>query len=252
MTEDEIQKINKFCERYQIMNYTINDDELSDDYGSIDVDGTVYLVRIGITKFPIKFNKVTGDFNCYSSGLTTLEGSPKYVGGNFDCSKTKLTDLKGSPLEVSGSFTCYQNKLTDLKGSPKEVGRDFNCQENKLTSLEGSPKEVGRDFNCQENKLTSLADGPENIGNNLCCNDNNIYNLKGLETKIKQYLTLDYNPIGILFADLEGDIINSFISFKVINERELNIKRLKYFLHTFGLDTSIHYDELKDKYTIKN
>ena len=231
MTEDEIQKINKFCERYQIMNYTINDDELSDDYGSIDVDGTVYLVRIGITKFPIKFNKVTGDFNCYSSGLTTLEGSPKYVGGNFDCSKTKLTDLKGSPLEVSGSFTCYQNKLTDLKGSPKEVGRDFNCQ---------------------ENKLTSLADGPENIGNNLCCNDNNIYNLKGLETKIKQYLTLDYNPIGILFTDLEGDIINSFISFKVINERELNIKRLKYFLHTFGLDTSIHYDELKDKYTIKN
>tara|TARA_B100000767_G_scaffold258391_1_gene267070 strand:+ start:655 stop:1413 length:759 start_codon:yes stop_codon:yes gene_type:complete len=252
MTEDEIQKINKFCERYQIMSYTINDDELSDDYGSIDVDGTVYLVRIDITKFPIKFNKVTGDFNCYSSALTTLEGGPKYVGGNFDCATNKLTDLKGSPLEVGGSFTCYQNKLTDLKGSPKEVGGNFNCQENKLTSLEGSPKEVGRDFNCYSNKLTSLSNGPENVGGNFDCTENNIYNLKGLETKIKQYLTLDYNPIGILFTDLEGDIINSFISFKVINERELNIKRLKYFLHTFGLDTSIYYDELKDNYTIKN
>ena len=118
--------------------------------------------------------------------------------------------------------------------------------------MSGSPKEVGRDFNCQENKLTSLADGPENVGGNFYCTENNIYNLKGLETKIKQYLTLYYNPIGILFSDLEGDIINSFISFKVINGRELNIKRLKYFLHTFGLDTSIHYDELKDKYTIKN
>lgn len=231
MTDDDIQKINTFCERYQIMNYTINDDESSDDYGSIDVDGTVYLVRIGITKIPIKFNKVTGDFNCYSNGLTTLEGGPKYVGGNVDCSLNKLTDLKGSPLEVGGSFTCYQNNLTSLSGSPKEVGRDFNCQ---------------------ENKLTSLADGPENVGGNFYCTENNIYNLKGLETKIKQYLTLYYNPIGILFSDLEGDIINSFISFKVINGRELNIKRLKYFLHTFGLDTSIHYDELKDKYTIKN
>lgn len=231
MTDDDIQKINTFCERYQIMNYTINDDESSDDYGSIDVDGTVYLVRIGITKIPIKFNKVTGDFNCYSNGLTTLEGGPKYVGGNVDCSLNKLTDLKGSPLEVGGSFTCYKNNLTSLSGSPKEVGRDFNCQ---------------------ENKLTSLADGPENVGGNFYCTENNIYNLKGLETKIKQYLTLYYNPIGILFSDLEGDIINSFISFKVINGRELNIKRLKYFLHTFGLDTSIHYDELKDKYTIKN
>lgn len=231
MTDDDIQKINTFCERYQIMNYTINDDESSDDYGSIDVNGTVYLVRIGITKIPIKFNKVTGDFNCYSNGLTTLEGGPKYVGGNVDCSLNKLTDLKGSPLEVGGSFTCYKNNLTSLSGSPKEVGRDFNCQ---------------------ENKLTSLADGPENVGGNFYCTENNIYNLKGLETKIKQYLTLYYNPIGILFSDLEGDIINSFISFKVINGRELNIKRLKYFLHTFGLDTSIHYDELKDKYTIKN
>lgn len=231
MTEDEIQKINKFCERYQIMSYTINDDELSDDYGSIDVDGTVYLVRINITKFPIKFNKVTGDFNCYSNGLTTLEGGPKYVGGNVDCSLNKLTDLKGSPLGVGGSFTCYKNNLT---------------------SLEGCPKWVGSHLICSENKLTSLSNGPENVGGNFDCNNNNIYNLKGLETKIKQHLTLDYNPIGILFGDLEGDIINSFISFKVINERELNIKRLKYFLHTFGLDTSIHYDKLKDNYTIKN
>ena len=210
------------------------------------------MVRIGITKLPIKFNKVTGDFNCYSNVLTTLEGGPKYVGGNFDCSKNKLTDLKGSPLEVGESLTCYQNKLTSLEGSPKEVGRDFNCQENKLTTLKGSPKWVGGSFYCNDNVLTSLTDGPENIGGNLDCTNNNIYNLKGLETKIKQYLTLDYNPIGILFTDLEGDIINSFISFKVINERELNIKRLKYFLHTFGLDTSIHYDKLKDKYTIKN
>ena len=196
--------IDEICKLYDIRNYTINSD------GYIDVNGHVYIKRLGLDKIPLNFNKVSGD------------------------------------------FVCKRNKLTDLKGSPKEVGRDFNCQENKLISLEGSPKEVGRDFNCPENKLTSLADGPENIGNNLYCANNNIYNLKGLETKIKQYLTLDYNPIGILFGDLEGDIINSFISFKVINGRELNIKRLKYFLHTFGLDTSIHYDELKDKYTIKN
>ena len=231
MTDDDIQKINTFCERYQIMSYTINDDELSDDYGSIDVNGTVYLVRIGITKIPIKFNKVTGDFYCYSNGLTTLEGGPKYVGGNFDCAINKLTDLKGSPLGVGGSFTCYQNNLTSLSGCPKWVGNHLICS---------------------ENKLTSLSNGPEIISGNFDCSYNNIYNLKGLETKIKQYLTLDYNPIGILFSHLEGDIVNSFISFKVINERELNIKRLKYFLHSFGLNPSISFDKLKDKYTILN
>ena len=165
MTEDEIQKINKFCERYQIMNYTINDDELSDDYGSIDVDGTVYLVRIGITKFPIKFNKVTGDFNCYSSGLTTLEGSPKYVGGNFDCTSNKIYTLEGFNSEIVDFFYCYDNPI-------------------------------------------------ENLINN----------------------------------GVDSDFIKAFNAFKVVKDKVVNLKRLKYVMSIFG--EPVYLDLIKKHYTI--
>ena len=56
LTDKEIHEI---CEEYGIKNYTINSD------GAIDVDGEVYLSNMELTKLPIKFNNVSGDFYCY-------------------------------------------------------------------------------------------------------------------------------------------------------------------------------------------
>ena len=56
--------------------YTINPD------GSYDVIGNVYLHNKGLTKIPVKFNMVTGYFNCSENKLTSLEGCPKEVGGD--------------------------------------------------------------------------------------------------------------------------------------------------------------------------
>ena len=98
--------IDSICKKYNITNYTINID------GSIDVDGNVYLDDKKLTKLPIKFNIVSGYFNCSSNQLTTLEGSPKEVGGNFDCSNNNLTSLQGCPSSVGGDFYCsYNNKF---------------------------------------------------------------------------------------------------------------------------------------------
>jgi len=63
LTDKEIHEI---CKKYGIKNYTINDD------GSIDVDGNVNLSYRKLTKLPLKFNNVSGNFLCYNNQLTTL------------------------------------------------------------------------------------------------------------------------------------------------------------------------------------
>lgn len=149
MTEQEIHDI---CKKYNIAigKYTINED------GSIDVDGSVYISSRELTEIPLKFNKVSGNFNCQNNYLSTLEGSPKYVGGVFNCYNNQLTSLQGSPNFVDGYFDCHNNKLTNLVGCPKEVGGSFNCYNNNLTSLEGCPNEVNGYFYCDNNPLESL------------------------------------------------------------------------------------------------
>jgi len=118
--------IHKICERYGIANYTINHD------GSIDVYDNVYLWSRGLTKLPLKFNHVSGDFSCCYNKLTTLEGAPKSVGGNFWCYINNLTTLLGGPKSVGGAFNCSRNNLTTLEWSPKSVGYDFHCWSNPI------------------------------------------------------------------------------------------------------------------------
>ena len=107
MTEQEIHTI---CEKYNITNYTINPD------GSIDVDGNVNLIYMRLTKIPIKFNKVSG---------------------NFDCSRNNLTSLRGCPIVVGGAFFCCYNNLTSLIGSPDSIRKYIMCDSNPLESIEG-------------------------------------------------------------------------------------------------------------------
>ena len=83
---------------------------------TVKVTGNVRLGDLGLTKIPINFTEVGGDFYCSDNNLTSLEGAPEKV--------------------VIGSFYCFKNKLSSLEGAPKEVGRDFDCSFNRLTSLE--------------------------------------------------------------------------------------------------------------------
>jgi hypothetical protein len=120
--------IHDICKEYDIENYTINSD------GSIDVAGDVDLYDKGLTEIPLVFNKVTGYFSCTGNYLTTLKGSPKWVGGWFSCNKNQLTSLKGCPRWVGGWFSCGGNRLTSLEFSPDYVGGWFDCRWNNLTN----------------------------------------------------------------------------------------------------------------------
>jgi len=118
--------IDAICRLNGIEDYIINDD------GSIDVEGDVNLKNRAFTQFPLKFRKVTGNFNCFGSkNLTTLKGAPEEVGGNFYCYEChNLLSLKYAPIKVGGSFSCSRCfKLTSLEGVPTDIGENFYCYE---------------------------------------------------------------------------------------------------------------------------
>ena len=133
--------------------------------GTYDAKDNVSISDMRLTKIPIQFNKVNGDFFCYMNKLTSLKGAPEKVTGGFYCSFNNLTSLKGCPEKVGGNFYCPETNLTSLKGAPKEVTGDFYCSYNKLTSLEGAPEKVGGDFACyhQKNDHTFTREEVEDV-----------------------------------------------------------------------------------------
>ena len=145
--------IHSICDEYGIMNYTINPD------GSIDVDGNIILSydfeRGELSKIPLKFAKVIGDFECDRNQLTTLKGSPKSVGGNFECSGNQLTSLEYCPESVGGDFDCHSNQLTSLEGLP-EISGYLNCRHNKITDFKGVSEFFEGYFYCEGNPIEEI------------------------------------------------------------------------------------------------
>jgi hypothetical protein len=54
----------EICKEFKISNWTLNPD------GTIDVDGNVYINDKVLDKIPLKFGKVSGNFNCFNNNLT--------------------------------------------------------------------------------------------------------------------------------------------------------------------------------------
>ena len=102
-----METIHDICKRYNITNYTINDD------GSINVNGRVDLHNKKLTELPLRFNKVNGSFDCSDNKLTSLKGCPRWIGGSFSCQYNQLTSLEFSPDYVGSYFGCEYNDLTD-------------------------------------------------------------------------------------------------------------------------------------------
>ena len=97
-----------------------------------DYDGNLYKNDLGILVsedkdgFIINFGKITGNFNCYGLGLTSLKGAPQTVGGDFKCSDNQLTSLRGAPQKVGGDFYCYNNpNLHSLDGMGQITGKIY-------------------------------------------------------------------------------------------------------------------------------
>ena len=142
--------IDSICKKFGIKNYIINEDS------TIDVDGDVDLDRNRLTKLPLKFRKVSGDFSCYINQLKSLEGSPLSVGGDFSCYINQLKSLSGAPLSVGGGFNCRFNQLKSLSGAPLSVGGNFSCSYNQLKSLDGISGKISGAIYCTNNQLRDV------------------------------------------------------------------------------------------------
>jgi len=149
---ESFEDIDSICIKYGIQNYTINSD------GKVDVDGLVTFYGCNLTKLPLKFGDVTGNFHCGANNLKSLEGCPQSVGGYFYCNHNKLTTLEGCPKSISGDFDCISNMLKTLEFCPKLVGGDFNCYNNNLKNLYGFPEFFDSDFYYAANPVQEILD----------------------------------------------------------------------------------------------
>lgn len=91
--------------------------------GSYDVDGDVRITNNFIEngKLTVKFNHVSGDFNCRDNELTSLQGCPKVIRLDFDCSYNNLTSLEGSPKTVGRDFYCLSNIKDFTRNEVKSI-----------------------------------------------------------------------------------------------------------------------------------
>ena len=144
-----MKSISEICKEHKIKKYTIND-------GVVDVDGNVDLSRRDLTELPLNFGRVTGVFDCSYNKLTTLKGSPKYVGKNFYCINNELTSLEFGPIEVGADFYCSDNKLTSLEFSPKIVGGWFVCYKTKIRDLYGISDNIDGELYCGSTPISSI------------------------------------------------------------------------------------------------
>jgi hypothetical protein len=123
--------ISLICEKYNIKNYTINDD------GTIDVNGNVNLYNKELTELPLTFNKVLGSFNCGMNKLTSLKGCPRWVEDDFSCHSNDLTSLEFAPDYVGVDFYSNWNNIQDIYCDTEiggfihsEIKNDFFIKDN--------------------------------------------------------------------------------------------------------------------------
>ena len=195
------EEIHELCRKYEISNYTINEDK------SVDVDGDVDLYYKNLTKLPLKFRHVKGNFSCVDNNLETLEGAPE---------------------TVDGYFSCVRNKLTTLEGAPETVGGEFNCNSNNLTTLQGAPRRVNGSFYCSYNKNLMSLEGISTIYGNLYCYDTPVY------------------YFWVKFLNEDKSLIDSFVEeWDVIHEDTVIIEVLEGWMEDNNINVEIDIEKIK-------
>jgi len=183
--------------------YGIIGDITVNSNGELDVNGDVNISYKYLTEIPVKFGKVTGNFNCQGNNLTTLKNAPNWVGGSFDCCHNNLTSLEFAPSYVGGSFYCYKNNLTSLEFAPSEVGKNFSCYNNQITSLQGCPKKINGELDISYNNLENLRYVPIYIGDDFVGMYNNLKQLDWFPKTIIGIVDLRKQKSGYIFNKFE-------------------------------------------------
>lgn len=107
--------------------------------GEIDVEGDFYchgfkpLDNISQGYQGIRFGRIEGNFVASNIGLTSLEGSPKWVKGEFIVSHNQIKNLEHLPEYIGGNLDISNCEILSLKGI-KEVNKPPTCYGNPLST----------------------------------------------------------------------------------------------------------------------
>ena len=97
-----------------------------DSENRVDISGDIDLHRLfgrrSHKTLPLVFGKITGNFQAVDLGLTTLEGSPYWVGKAFSVKNNNLTTLTGGPDYVGTYYLVTKNPLENLDGLASHIG----------------------------------------------------------------------------------------------------------------------------------
>lgn len=171
-----------WLEKYKIKKYELCQHI---DYGFVvNVEESVDLYNQQLDALRVKFNKVSGYFNCARNNLLSLEGSPEEVGCLFNCSDNQLSSLQYSPQKVGGVFDCSNNKISSLKHCSVEVD-SFYCSYNELTSLEYCPSKINSGIICSHNYLKNLKGCPNIELTHLIADNNSLTSLEGCPSVVR-------------------------------------------------------------------
>lgn len=171
--------------KLNIFNYSINDDL------SVDIDGSVMLSDRKLDYIPVNFNKVTNNFICRYSHLTSLEGFPKKA-QLIDCSYNQISSLQGLINAEIDTLLSSNNLLENFDHCPAKVTQ-LICGDNQITSLKGLPKNI-EFLDLNSNKISSLDYLPMSI-NRLDISNNKITDLKEISGRTFSYLNITANKI---------------------------------------------------------
>lgn len=122
-------KMHYLCNKYDIKKYHINSDL------SIDVYDDVCLNGKDLTKIPIKFNIIYGNFSIIGNFITSLKNSPNTVFGSFYASNCRLTSLEHCPLYIEYTFDLYNNNITEISNFPIFIGGSFDLTLNIIERI---------------------------------------------------------------------------------------------------------------------
>lgn len=199
--EPNREKIEKFLDRYEVYDFSINPDGtvdlMEDFYFGSDRDYTAKL-----KKLPIKFGNIQGEFDLSEAyELTTLEGFPRsceaFYFRTYHNGGKGIKSMVGGPVQVSGDYSVCDSNLTSFEGIPEYIGGDLDVSHNPITSLRGAPKEVGGSFQGIGLAITDLEGCPEVIGEDLVFFDTNLTSLKGFPKKVRNAHISTNSELGI-------------------------------------------------------
>lgn len=220
-----------WLQKYEIKNYTLFSHA---QYGFVvSVEGHVELSGQNLEYISVKFDYVTGDFNCELNQLKSLIGAPHTVLGCFRCYRNQLTNLIGCPQKILGRLWCSDNLLTSLEGCPETLDGSLIAYKNPMQHIVAGPKIIKGFCVLSECNLTSLKGCPQEIHGSFDCSNNNLENLciEDFPHFIGDYIDFTNNK-------KLGDFVN-IENFEEI-QRILEKQNLNTLLDTQAREKSIH------------